>query len=148
VTKHSVGIVGIGVCVLALSLAGCFKSSTSQGSSESISKSISAPFRSSSASSGGDGKESAYHHDVRDYAAHLGDGAVAPEVLQRDVGAIAEDYGIVDWESDDGTYFALGSGLARAGIGDARFQALAETLAGPHGRRLGLLYQGYAASRP
>jgi hypothetical protein len=138
--------VPIGICLIALSLPGCLKSSTSQASSESSSNSSSSPFRSSSG--GGDEKKSSYHRDVRDYAARFGTSEVETQVFERDLGAIAEDHGIVDWEADDGTYFAIGSGLARAGVGDARFQQVAETLAGRHDRRLALIYRGYAAERP
>lgn len=135
-------VVGLGlVCA-----AGCFKSSTSQGSSDSFSDSSGSSSDSSKSSSGD--QQSAYLRDVRDYAARFareGDGDV--QTLERDVGELARDHGILDWEADEGTWRELGSGFALADVGDERFAALADALAPNDGRRRALLYHGYAAQR-
>jgi hypothetical protein len=135
--------------LLCASLAvapGCFKSSTSQGSSDSFSDS-SGSFSDSSKSSSGE-RQASFWRDVRAYAARFAhDDAGDVAALQRDLGELARGHGILDWESDDGTWRELGGGFAQAGVGDARFAALADGLAPQAGRRRSLLYAGYAAQR-
>jgi len=133
--------------LLSLSLGfGCFKSSTSQGSSDSSSDS-SGSFSDSSKSSSGD-QQTSFLRDVRAYAARFaGDGGDQVETLERDLGELARGHGILDWEGDDGTWRALGDGFAQAGVGDEQFAALADALAAHDARKRSLLYHGYAAQR-
>lgn len=134
----ALGVGSVGLCFLL----GCFKSSTTQASFEGSSKSSAAPFKSSSDSSGSsDKRQAAYHRDVRDYTARF---AAAPgdvRVFQRDLSAIAESHGVTDWEHDDVTYFAIGQGLARAGLEGDRFRRLAKELASK--RDLAMVKAGY-----
>lgn len=140
---HRPGAV-VAVC-LALSLApGCFKSSTSQGSSDSFSTS-STSFSDSSRSSSGE-RQSSFLRDVRAYAARFARDGGEVETLQRDLGVLARGHGILDWERDDETFRELGSGLAAGGAGEERFAELADRLAGADARRRSLLYHGYAAN--
>jgi hypothetical protein len=53
--------------------------------------------------------------------------------------ATSRGHGILDWE--------LGGGFAEAGVGDARFAAMADALASHDARKRALLYHGYAAQR-
>ena len=137
------------VC-LPLALA-CSKSSTTQASFESSSKSSASPFRSSSASSGSDepvdAAEEAYRRDVSDSAAQFATTAGDVEVFQRDLSGIAESHGITDWESHDGTYLAIGSGLAMADLGEDGFGVIAVELVDKDARRLELVRLGYARQR-
>ena len=138
---------GCAVALLLLASSGCgvFKSSTSQGSSESISNSVSSPFKWSSKSSGSTGGDSASSIDVREATelwAREGDDV---DVLRRDVGRIAESHGVTDWEADPGTFDAMGRGLRRAQVEEARFDALSSELAAGDAHALAWIRGGYAA---
>lgn len=90
------------------SVAGCSFSD----SSESISKSISSPFISSSRSSDTEGR---YRDDVRDVtAASLQSGGNVSQ-LRAQLTKVATDHGVSDWETDQATYVGIGAGLAKAG---------------------------------
>lgn len=119
--------------------AGCFKSSTSQASSESSSKSSGS---SSTSSSPDDEKREALARDVRDYtASHAGAGGDVV-VLQRDIGVLAGEHGILDWEADAGVHAAIGRGLARAGIRGDAARDLGAAIVGTHGERLAWVLAG------
>jgi hypothetical protein len=90
------------------------------------SKSFSSPFTSSSRSSS---PEAAYRQDVSDYtAAHLQSGGT-PEALRREIGRLAEKYGITDWEHNESTFRAVGQGLAKAGYRQVQVDAFKNNLA-------------------
>ncbi len=124
---------------------GVFKSSTSQGSSESSSDSVSSPFRWSSHSSGSSSPAEESARDVRDatesFALRGGDA----ESFRRDVSRIAESHGVTDWESDPLTYEAIGRGLCRAGVDGADLDRLQRELAGGDGRALAWIESGFAS---
>jgi len=114
---------------LAAPLAGLSACSISK-SSESLSTSISSPFKSSSDSSSG-GKESAYLDEVRSYTAGFATSAGDATDFRRGIGSIAERRGIHDWEDDDDTCKAIGQGLKKAGLTQEKAQAiLGEIFAG------------------
>jgi len=90
------------------------------------SKSVSSPFTSSSKSSS---QEQAYREDVRDYtAAHLQSGGKVDE-LRRQIGTLAEKYGITDWENSEATFQAIGAGLAKAGYRQVQVDAFKQNMA-------------------
>ena len=102
-----------------LLLPGCSSISAS-------SKSISSPFVSSSKSSS---PEAAYREDVSDYtAAHL-QSAGSPDELRRQIGKLAEQHGITDWENNQSTFRAVGQGLAKAGYRQVQVDAFKNNLA-------------------
>jgi hypothetical protein len=107
---------------LALPVAGLAACSIS-ASSESISKSVSSPFKSSSDSSSG-GPESAYFDEVRSYTAGFATSAGDVTNFRRGIGSIAERRGIHDWEDDDATCKAIGQGLKQAQLTQEKAQAL------------------------
>ena len=112
---------------------GCFKISATQASLGSSSDSSSSPFKSSSKlSSGSDAEdakeETAYQRDVRDYTVEFARSAGDIESFQRDLSAIAEGYGITDWERNGGTYVAVGRGLAESELDDWGAKRLAVAL--------------------
>jgi hypothetical protein len=121
-------------------LGGCFKSSTSQASSESSSKSSSSPFRSSSKSSS---PEKSFGEDVAEATRSwtLTGGDVAS--LQHDISRLATDAGISDWESRRSTWEGVGRGLKRAGVGGARLEDLKTDLAGGDEERKQWIAVGY-----
>jgi len=128
---------------------GCLKSSTTQASSESSSKLSSSPFKSSSNSSSPEEEpeDSAYRRDVRDYAAAFAGSDGDVQAFQRDVGGIAADHGITDWERDEGTFFAIGRGIAISGVSSRRYQELAIELSNEDSSRLERLRAGYETRR-
>lgn len=102
----------LGSCVYLLGLLALVGCGSISASSESISKSISSPITSSVRSSS---PEIAYREDVRDFtAAHVKAGGNA-KALREEIGKIAEQHGITDWERNESTFRAVGQGLAKAG---------------------------------
>lgn len=112
----------VALASLVVLVAGCSFSK----SSESISKSVSSPFKSSSGSSS---PEDAYREDVRDYtAANIKSGGDA-EGLRREIGTLAKKHGITDWEQNESTYRAIGEGLAKAQMKQVEVDAYKQNLA-------------------
>jgi len=146
---------------LALVLAfgtGCIsKSVTTQGSLESSSKTASAPFKSmskssksSKSSSDGDEKggtpettpapeESAFERDIRQYTASYATTSGDAPGLQRDIGEIASQYGVTDWESQEVTYSAIGRGLGEGSVDPSCAEPLAVAVANGNEYKLGLI---------
>ena len=93
------------------------------GGSQSISKSVSSPFQSSSGSSGGKA-DAAYLDEVRSFSAGFGSSGGDTTAFRRGLGSIAERRGIHDWEDDDATCQAIGQGLKRARLTQDKAQAL------------------------
>jgi hypothetical protein len=128
-----VGVVGLFV------LVGCFKSSTTQGSSESSSNSSKS---SSKSSSPGDEEGSAYARDVRDLTAAYASSGLDVRSFQRTLGAVAADYGITDWERDEGTYVAIGRGLAKAQVDGARAERFGSEISDANEQRMAWIRTG------
>jgi hypothetical protein len=136
---------------------GCMKSSTTQGSFESSSKTVSAPFKSSSKSSKSSSDdsgsettpapaESAYERDVRQYTASWAATTSDTDGLQRDLARIAAEYGVTDWEQHDETYAAIGRGLGQGAEDREHALQLAVELADQDFHRLDLIRAGYEAT--
>jgi len=125
-----------GVLALLIAGTGCFKSSTSQASSESSSDSSS-----SSSDSSGD-KHSALERDVRDYTASHAGRVRDVAVLQREIGGLASEHGVADWESDAALHAAIGRGLAEAGIAGDAARSLGTALVGDDDQRLAWVLAG------
>ncbi|MCB1324363.1 MAG: putative lipoprotein [Spirochaetales bacterium] len=143
------------VLLTALTIAGCsIGNSVSQAStsaSDALSSvstslnSISRSLASSSDSSAPDAEEdddAMYRAEVRNLTAvffHTGGSAAE---FERDLGALALEYGITDWEAQPATYVGIGSGLKQAGVPRDRLDSL---LAGLPDRASALLVRGYQA---
>ena len=130
------------VAALAAGAAGCSISA----SSESLSKSVSSPFQSSSDSSG-EAEDPAYQDEVRSFAAgfaHSGGDATA---FRRGVASIAERRGIHDWEDDDQTCRAIGAGLAQARLSPNAAEALAGDLLSGRGDRVDVVMKGFKSKK-
>jgi hypothetical protein len=131
------------LAVLALSgLGGCgmFKSSTSQASFESSSKFSSSPFKSSSPDKE---TKAAYRRDVRDYARTFAASGGNLLTFQRDLSAIAESHGVTNWEQQEGTYVAIGEGLAQVGMSRMQFDEFTRRLCGPRTQQAVWMTSGY-----
>lgn len=117
---------------------GVFKSSTSQASSESSSDSSS-----SSSSKDDEEKKVALQRDVQTLvAAHAARGGDVV-ALRRDLSVVAEAHGLTDWERSDDVYVAIGRGLAQAGVGRERAEAVGRDLAQADQRFAALVAAGY-----
>lgn len=140
----------LSVGLAALAGTGCLTSSTLQASSESSSKasgSLSDSSAASSRSSSRDDERAAYHRDVRESAAGVAATREDVERLEREIGAIARQHAVLDWERDDETYRDIGRGLADAGVAPEQFDALADQLSHGDARRRALIEEGFAAAR-
>lgn len=138
-----------GVAALVALQTGCASFTWSSNSvSRSVDWSSGSASRSldwSSDSSSGDSGSSAYLNDVQDYAASFATSDGDPRVFQRDVSAIAQGYGITDWERERATYVAIGRGLARSGARRDRCDELAVSLVDEDPARLAWVRAGYEA---
>lgn len=114
-------------------------------SSESLSKSISSPFKSSSSSSG-DADDPAYQDEVASFTAGFATAGGDAATFRRGVASIAERRGIGDWEDDDQTCRAIGKGLHKAGLTRPRAEALAGDLASGRAERVSVVMKGYDAA--
>ena len=118
-------------------MVGCSFSDSSKSSSDSSSS----PFRWSSSSSGGG--SSAYRDDISESTyAYVRTGGGLP-AFQRELGRVAERHGVTDWEGDPATWFAMGEGLARAGVSAAALEAFKSELADDDPNRLRAIQLGY-----
>lgn len=134
---------GLFVAAVVGSGCGIFKSSTSQASVESSSRSSSSPFKSSSASSG-DEAASALARDVTEHSASWARSGGDLAALQREVGTIAQAYGVVDWEGDPGIHRAMGRGFHAAGLDADRVRRLGTAVSGGDGVRVAWVLAGHA----
>jgi hypothetical protein len=147
---------GLIISVALCFATGCFKSSTTQGSFGSSSDSSSSPFKSSSKSSSGDDekeeegkkeeqKETAFQRDVRNYTVEFAQNVDEHDIesFQRDLGAIAEGYGITDWEQAEDTFVAIGRGLGESELDSTSTKQLAVALSNEDYDHLMLIRSGY-----
>jgi hypothetical protein len=127
--------------LIAATSCGVFKSSTSEASSESSSKSSSSPSKSSSGSSEAAGSE--FQQDVTDHTTDYATEGGDLTVFRRDLGTIAEHYGVTDWEAHAETYVAMGRGLKHAGLAPGSAEALGARITDADETRLAWILAGY-----
>jgi len=128
--------------VLLVPLLGCSFSASSWSISKS-SRSSSHSSDSSSSSSPG-AAERAYQEDVSDYTrAYAKSGGTDFRTFQADLGKLAEEHGITNWEENPITYTAIGEGLGRAGVSDAELMAYKRTLGGSDPTKGEAMQKGY-----
>lgn len=127
---------------IACSMLGC--STTS-----SISDSVSSPFKwssDSSSSSSGEQKES-YQHDIRTYTAAYVSSNSDVAGLTRGLASIAHQQGITNWEADRSTYLAVGEGLAKAEVPEARVEVYQTTLSRGDAAKADAIRKGFEQER-
>jgi hypothetical protein len=128
------------LALLALGASGCASLSRSSASSASF---ASAAMSLQSSSDMMFAARQDYREDVQGLAlAAVESGASGEDVLDQ-VGRIAVQHGITDWEADELTYRALGEGLALAGLDPQRARVFAEEVAGDDARALRAVFEGY-----
>jgi hypothetical protein len=135
---------GLRRLALGLALAALPACSISH-SVESLSNSVSSPFESSSASSGGE-EDPAYQEEVSGFAAGFAASGGDATAFRRGVASIAERRGIHDWEDDDPTCRAIGAGLQRARLGESRAEGLAGELLAGRPERVKVVMKGFEAA--
>ena len=128
--------------LLLATAAGCSFSD----SSASISKSISSPFQSSSASSRG-GTE-AYQNDVADYTYAYVISTNQFDTFWQGLANVAERHGITNWEAEDATYVGIGKGIRRAKLGQTQLDVIAKNLSGGDAKKIRLIQQGFETEPP
>jgi hypothetical protein len=115
-------------------------------SSESISNSISSPFKSISGSSQTDA--SRYREEVAEYsAAFVKAGGGSSDSFKKGISKLAARRGISDWESNADTWDQVGRGLARTDLSEAEALAYATAWTDGDGARMELVRQGFLAGR-
>jgi hypothetical protein len=131
---------------LGLALAALPAGCSISHSVESLSNSVSSPFESSSAPSGGDEEDAAYQEEVSGFAAGFAASGGDATAFRRGVASIAERRGIHDWEDDDPTCRAIGAGLERAGLDADRAEGLAGELFAGRSARVKVVMKGFEAA--
>lgn len=126
-----------GATVLALAMIGC-------SISNSISDSISSPFKwsSESLSSSGGGKE-AYQGDVRDYTEAYVRSSSDFEGFTKGLASLAAKHGISNWEADEGTYTGIGQGLAKAQVKQTQLEVYKTNLSKGDAVKATAIQKGY-----
>jgi len=127
-------------------LAGCSVSVSSWSLSKSVRSSSHSSDSSSSSSPGA--AERAYREDVSDYTrafarSHRGDF----QGFQADIGRLAEEHGITNWEENPATYTAIGEGLGRAKVSDAELMAYKRNLSGGDATKAAAIQEGFDSAR-
>ena len=129
---------------LALSLGalaflnGCMASAESSASMASMS-SISASCSGTIASINPD-----YQDDVSSATAiAFNSGETGSDEVLRNVGKVAAEYGISDWEKQGVTFYAIGKGVRESGADEKAAKDLASQMAAPNSTAAQLLLEGY-----
>jgi hypothetical protein len=129
-----------------LTLNACSESSwsvnSSSDSSTSISETSSSPFISSSDSSRTPREK--YERDLSNYAKEYAlSSSTTPAAFRSKVGQIAQKYGVLNWESDNGSYIAIGKGFRQAKLNGTQYQAFKTSLVEGQPDKGVYLDQGY-----
>jgi hypothetical protein len=138
----------LGAASLALSMLGC--STISDSISESVSTSVSSPFKWSSASSSSGSSEErkeTYQGDIRKFTEVCSRSSCGAPEMTRGITAIAEKYGVTNWEADNSTYIAIGEGLAKAHTLQARVDVYKSALSQGNATVSDAIQKGYDHGR-
>ncbi|MEM7410160.1 MAG: putative lipoprotein [Myxococcota bacterium] len=130
------------VSLLSLALAPVLGCSIS-ASSETVSDSISSPFRWLASSSPSGGGDSAYRQDITDHTLVYARSGGSLDAYRQGLTRLATANGITNWEADALTTWRIGHGLQRAEYDEAEVEAFAEQLFGPDSRQLAPLRAGF-----
>lgn len=127
--------------LLTLAICGC-------SISDSISDSISSPFKWSSHSSNSSGDEkAAYQHDVRDYTQAYVHSSSDVEGFKKGLASLAQKHGITNWEADETTYLGIGEGLGKAKVSQTQLEVYKTNLSGGNPVKAASIQKGYEQQR-
>ena len=131
-TMGRFSISGVSLLIAAmLGLAGCSISASSKSSSDS------------SASSSPESQETQYRNDVRDYTAAYVKSGGRIEDYRRQLGVLAKQRGITDWEQNPMTYDGIGRGLGKAKVSQVELDTYTSNLAGSDPAKTKAIKDGY-----
>ena len=119
----------------------------SRGSSDSSSGSS----KGSSRASGSDvddkgGSSSSYREDIRVTTVAAVENGEPTDEFVRDVGRVAEQHGIADWEAAPDTFVAIGKGLREAGASEAEVDAFLKAMGYGDGEQVDLAREGWRSA--
>ena len=124
--------------------AGCALAMIGCSISDSISDSISSPFKwSSDSSKSSSGDKESYQGDVRDYTEAYVRSSDDIQGFRKGLATVAEKYGISNWEADTVTYRGIGQGLAKAKVKQAQLEVYKTNLAGGNPENGAAMQKGY-----
>jgi hypothetical protein len=123
-----------------VAVAGCSFSASSESSSDS-----SVSSSASSASSSPASKETGYRNDVRDFTAAYVKSGGRVEDFKQQLGQLAQQRGITNWEENPLTYDGIGRGLAKAKASVVELQTYTTNLAGSDATKAAQIKAGYDA---
>jgi hypothetical protein len=132
----------------SLALQGCsfsYSSESSVKTSASPFTSSSTTFESSASSSkSSQNKKSRYEKSVSEYTTEFAQSGSNDSVaFYARVSQLAQEYGITGWDSDKGTYVAIGKGLAGAKLGQPQYETLRKLLTNSDSTRMQYIDEGY-----
>jgi hypothetical protein len=125
-----------GAAVLALGMIGC-------SISNSISDSISSPFKWSSQSSKSSDEKESYQGDVRDYTEAYVRSSTDLEGFRKGLASVAQKHGVSNWEADVATYTGIGEGLGKAQVKQTQLEVYKTNLAGGDAVKASAIEKGY-----
>ena len=131
-----------GAALLALATTGC-------SISNSISDSVSSPFKwsSDSSKSSTEDKEEAYQGDVRDYTQAYVRSSADIEAFKKGLSSLAAKHGISNWEADQATYLGIGEGLGKAQVSDVQLEVYKTNLSQGDAVKASTIQRGYEKYR-
>lgn len=126
-----------GAAGIVLSMVGC-------SISDSISDSVSSPFKwsSDSSRSSSHDKES-YQRDIRDYTEAYVRSSADVQGFRKGLASIAEKHGISNWEADAATYKGIGQGLGRAKVKQAQLEVYKTNITSGNVTYASAMQEGY-----
>lgn len=125
-----------GAAVVVLAMTGC-------SISNSISDSISSPFKWSSQSSKSSDEKESYKSDIRDYTEAYVRSSNDVAAFRNGLASIAQKHGISNWEADPTTYTGIGQGLGKAHVKQAQLEVYKANLAGGDAAKAAAIQEGY-----
>jgi len=132
----------IAFALFALLLPGCVTLSRSSLSSASLGSAMSSL---NSSSAMWNGAFLPFQEDIRSLTMAAVEAGAGGEELLRQVGRVAEQHGITDWEAEPLAYRAMGEGLSMSGLDASEARAFAREIAGADAAVFRALVEGYEA---
>jgi hypothetical protein len=135
--RPSLRVMALAVMALSgLAMTGC-------SISDSISDSISSPFKWSSRSSDSSDKNESYQRDVRDFTEAYLRTSSDPAGFRTGLASIAQKHGISNWEADEATYHGVGEGLGKAKVKQSQVEVYKTNLSGGDPVKAAAIQSGY-----
>jgi len=138
--RQSIVTAGAVIAVAGLTSA-CSLFESSSDSSAGVFNLVSSPLTSSSDSSLT--KQERYENDIANYTAQFVEADHGTlDNFRADVGEMAQEYGITDWENDRNTFIGIGRGLKKAKLGRPQISAFSESLTNKDPLKMQIIDEG------